>query len=97
MFASEETYRLVKESDILTSDKVATTLGVPEEDIIWAGFFDPAKAFKATIPRMRAGKYAAAGGFMEDDIHGSQQYLELFKMPLSDGLITKLGSVASAM
>ncbi|TEA18741.1 hypothetical protein C8034_v011959 [Colletotrichum sidae] len=84
IFDSEETYNSVKRSGLLTATRVAEALKISEQDIVWAGFFDPALAFKVTIPRFRGGKRAAAGSFMENDIHGSQQHLGLALLKLPD-------------
>jgi hypothetical protein len=88
MFASKEAYEAVKSSDLLSSSNVAKAIGIPEEDIIWIGFFDPAISFKVTIPRIRSGKKKSAGGFMENDIHGSQEHMGLasLKLPASFAL-----------
>ncbi|KAF6809047.1 caib baif family enzyme [Colletotrichum musicola] len=82
IFESKATFRDVKESKLLSREKVAKALEIAENDIVWMGFFEPALAFKVTIPRVRGGKKAAAGGFMENDIHGSQQHLGLATLPL---------------
>jgi hypothetical protein len=50
-------------------------------------FFDQALAFKVTIPRMRNGKPTASGGYMENDVHASQQYIGLMNLPLPEHLI----------
>jgi hypothetical protein len=68
-----------------------------EEEIIWCGFFDQAMAFKATIPRKRMveskgkdGKRSSAlesvvsGGYMETDVHASQQYVGLLNLILTE-------------
>ncbi|KAI1045741.1 hypothetical protein LB505_009309 [Fusarium chuoi] len=85
MFASEKAYEAVKSSDLLSPSNVAKAIGIPEQDIIWIGFFDPAIAFKVTIPRIRSGKKKSAGGFMENDIHGSQEHMGLASMKLPKG------------
>lgn len=85
MFASKEAYEAVKSSDLLASSNVAKAIGISEQDIIWIGFFDPAIAFKVTIPRIRSGKKKSAGGFMENDIHGSQEHMGLASMKLPEG------------
>ncbi|KAI1035623.1 hypothetical protein LB504_005783 [Fusarium proliferatum] len=85
MFASKEAYEAVKSSDLLSSSNVAKAIGISEQDIIWIGFFDPAIAFKVTIPRIRSGKKKSAGGFMENDIHGSQEHMDLASMKLPEG------------
>ncbi|KAK6825001.1 hypothetical protein PG987_012495 [Apiospora arundinis] len=92
MFESEATYQAIKQSGLLSEASVAAALGVSREHIVWCGFFDPARAFKVTIPRIRGGKLVPAGGFMEDDVHGSQQHLELFNMKLPDELLARLAT-----
>ncbi|KAG4269158.1 hypothetical protein FPRO04_12147 [Fusarium proliferatum] len=85
MFASEEAYEAVKSSDLLSPSNVAKAISISEEDIIWIGFFDPAISFKVTIPRIRSGKKKSAGGFMENDIHGSQEHMGLASLKLPEG------------
>ncbi|KAF5712236.1 hypothetical protein FGLOB1_4614 [Fusarium globosum] len=85
MFASNEAYGAVKRSDLLSPSNVAKAIGISEEDIIWIGFFDPAISFKVTIPRIRSGKKKSAGGFMENDIHGSQEHMGLASLKLPEG------------
>ncbi|WZH47227.1 uncharacterized protein QYS62_008371 [Fusarium acuminatum] len=82
MFSSEADYQAVKASGFLSPHNVADALGIPEDDIIWIGFFDPAISFKVTIPRVRSGKKKSAGGFMENDIHGSQEHMGLASLKL---------------
>lgn len=84
VFDSEASFNFIKKSDLLSRENVARALQVSQEDIIWIGFYDPAIAFKVTIPRYRGGKKASAGSFMENDIHGSQQHLGLFKLKLPE-------------
>ncbi|KAI1064051.1 hypothetical protein LB506_005455 [Fusarium annulatum] len=85
MFASNEAYEAVKSSALLSPSNVAKAIGISEEDIIWIGFFDPAISFKVTIPRIRSGKKKSAGGFMENDIHGSQEHMGLASLKLPEG------------
>ncbi|ETS87268.1 hypothetical protein PFICI_01096 [Pestalotiopsis fici W106-1] len=82
IFESEDIYARVKSSGMLSQESVAAAFGLQVDQIIWCGFFDVALAFKFTIPRIRGGRAVAAGGFMENDVHGSQQYLPLFNMEL---------------
>ncbi|KAI8960262.1 hypothetical protein F5Y11DRAFT_358643 [Daldinia sp. FL1419] len=86
IFESRDTYIKVKESGLLSVQTVASAFKLPESDILWCGFFDPAQAFKATIPRIRAGKRMPGGGFMENDVHGSQQHLPLVNLKLPEEL-----------
>jgi hypothetical protein len=87
MFESKSVFDAVKASSLLSDEHVADALGISPEDIVWSGFFETALAFKVTIPRFRGGKKASAGGFMESDIHGSQQHLGLSIMKLPPGLL----------
>ncbi|CAM1511847.1 Fc.00g093600.m01.CDS01 [Cosmosporella sp. VM-42] len=82
VFYSEADYRSVKDSKLLSPTKVARALGISKDKIIWMGFFDPALAFKVTIPRVRSGRQKSAGGFMENDVHGSQEHLGLARLEL---------------
>ena len=82
LFTSEEAYQTVKNSSLLSPENVAKALGIPTKDIIWLGFMDAALAFKVTIPRVRCGRKAPAGSFMENDVHGSQQHLGLANLKL---------------
>ncbi|KAF5695258.1 hypothetical protein FDENT_562 [Fusarium denticulatum] len=85
IFASKEAYEAIRSSDLLSASNVAKAVGISEEDIIWVGFFDPAISFKVTIPRIRSGKKKSAGGFMENDIHGSQEHMGLASLKLPEG------------
>ncbi|KAI1818654.1 hypothetical protein GGS20DRAFT_581409 [Poronia punctata] len=99
MFDSENQYNLIKESGIFSLETVADILGVSNErDIVWCGFFDPARAFKVTIPRkaMRGGggrRRLTSGGYMEQDVHAAQQHVPLMYMKLPGELVDRLARV----
>ncbi|KAI5461875.1 hypothetical protein BGZ63DRAFT_414507 [Mariannaea sp. PMI_226] len=82
IFYNQEAYNAVKRSGVLACSNVAKALGVTEADIVWMGWYEPALAFKVTIPRVRWGKKTSAGGFMESDIHGSQEHTGLATLAL---------------
>lgn len=90
MFDNAGLYHAVKDSGILSRHTIADLYQIPPEDVVWASFFDAALAFKATIPRQRNGKTSCSGGFMEDDVHGSQQYGLLRQIALPEELISTL-------
>jgi hypothetical protein len=91
MFEDTEVYQVVKDSGMLCPETIANVYQVGStDDIVWCGFFDQALAFKATLPRTRNGAVICSGGYMEDDVHGSQRYIPLMELPLSDDLILKL-------
>ena len=94
LFDAPEVYELVKASGILTTEAVAKLYDLSVDEMIWCGFFDQAQAFKATFPRKRNGKLAASGGYMENDMHGSQQYMDLMELPLGEELVGKLTKVS---
>lgn len=96
IFLTSEFYKAVKESNLLTPDNVARALGVPKQDIIWMGFYDPATAFKVTIPRVRSGTKKSAGGFMENDVHGSQEHVGLAMLELPRDLENLVSSATAA-
>ncbi|KAL7904477.1 hypothetical protein GGI35DRAFT_199887 [Trichoderma velutinum] len=79
-------YEAVKSSGILRQEAVAHLFGRSVDEVVWCGFFDQALAFKLTLPRTRNGELRCSGGFMENDVHGSQQYLPLMDLPLSEEL-----------
>jgi hypothetical protein len=90
IFESPVVYKLVKASELLTVEVVSSLYNIPASEVIYCDFFDIALAFKATIPRKRNGKGVASGGYMENDVHGSQQYVCLMELPLGKELVEKL-------
>jgi len=93
MFDNPNTYQVVKRSAILNRRVIAEAYSLAEDEIVWAEFFDAAMAFKATVPRRRGGLPSCSGGFMEDDVHGSQFSAPLRSLPLSDKLVKDLSIV----
>ena len=62
-----------------------------EEEIVWCGFYDQAMAWKCTIPRRGDdGERMIAGGFMESDVHASQQYAGLLGLALGEEVGEKI-------
>jgi hypothetical protein len=96
MFTNPDLYSLVKSSDLLNETHICKIYGITREEIIWSGFFDLAMAFKLTVPRMRYGKLCASGGFLENDVHGSQQHVELMTLPLSEEIIQQARQLLTA-
>ncbi|KAI9739308.1 MAG: hypothetical protein M1834_007521 [Cirrosporium novae-zelandiae] len=93
MFTSISIYNTVKDSALLNSAVISGLYDLPEAEIIWCGFFDKALAFKATIPRKRNGKVVPSGGYLEDDVHGSQKYNPLANLVLPEQLIRTLKNI----
>jgi hypothetical protein len=84
LFESPDTFELVKSSDLLSREVIGKIYNLEDEEIVFSGFYDAALAFKATFPRKRNGKPAPAGGFMENDVHTSQQHVPLLTLPLGE-------------
>lgn len=82
MFETKEIYERIKKLGILTPQRIAQLYDLRVEDIVWCGFFDPALAFKATIPRRLNEKNVSSGGPMENDVHGSQKYFPLMNLQI---------------
>lgn len=82
MFEDKATYERIKQLGILTPQRIAGLYDIAFEDIVWCSFFDPALAFKATIPRRRNGTNFSSGGPMENDVHGSQKYFHLISLQI---------------
>lgn len=93
MFDDPEVYKAVKNSGMLDAEVIARLFNIDANKVIWAGFFDVAMAFKATIPRQRRGKPSCSGGYLENDVHGSQQYVRLTKLPLPMRLQDELAAL----
>ncbi|KAI1260413.1 hypothetical protein F5Y18DRAFT_420183 [Xylariaceae sp. FL1019] len=90
MFDSKTIYEWVKDSGFLTYESAADALGVPAHSVTWAGYFDPAQAFKITVPKHTLKDDDHRGCFMEHDVHNSQHYLPLMYMRVPDTLMNKL-------
>ncbi|KAG0648042.1 hypothetical protein D0Z07_6078 [Hyphodiscus hymeniophilus] len=93
LFNLREVYLAVKGSSLLSSAVISELFDIKEGDIIFCGFFDQALAFKATLPRTTGGLGSSSGGFMENDVHASQQYLPLMGLQLPQGLTDVLVGV----
>ncbi|CAM0143139.1 hypothetical protein VKS41_006098 [Umbelopsis sp. WA50703] len=72
IFHDEESLKQAKKSGQLTAEKLGALYNVNPDQVIACMYFEPANAFKFTIPR-----WAASGGFGEIDVHASQQHVPL--------------------
>lgn len=86
VFSSLPIYNVIKKSDLLSKATISRLYHLDESQIIWCGFFDQALAFKATIPRLRDGKFVSSGSYLETDVHASQQYAGLLDLELGKEL-----------
>ena|SRR5881628_4015467 len=72
MFTEPDLYAHVRDSGVLTREKMAELYGIDDADITYCSFFEPALAFKFT--RIRRG---SQGGVGERDTFGAQQHAPL--------------------
>ena len=93
MFDDEDLYQAVKEADVLDGKLIESLYTLSPGEVIYWGWFDPAMAFKATIPRKRSSQCVASGNFGENDVHGSQQYIPLLRVPFPEQAAGKLREV----
>jgi len=79
MFTDVGTYAQVRDSGVLTRERLAELYRLDDGDITYCGFFEPALAFKFT--HLRRG---AQGGIAERDTFGAQQHAPLLDLPIPD-------------
>ncbi len=77
LFSDQAVYELVKRSGVLTRENLAALYGIPVERIVTCVAFDPGRAFKFTLRRLRP-----SGSPGEHDVFGSQQYAPLFDLEI---------------
>ena len=76
MFDDAATYRRVKESGVLTRERIAACYGLEPGEVKFF-FCDPALAIKASIPRP-----CFQGELRDSDGHGGQQYAPLMDIEI---------------
>lgn len=77
IFDDHHVFEQVNASGVLTPETVAELYGIPRSRISHFFVFEPAKAFKFSIRRLRS-----AGGAGESDVFGCQQYAPLFDLEI---------------
>ena len=76
MFEDEARYRRVRDSGVLTRERVAAIYGLPPEEVMFF-WCDHALAVKASIPRP-----VVQGDVGDPDGHGGQQYAPLIDIEI---------------
>lgn len=69
LFDDENTYKLVKNSGVITKDLVCQLYDINPKDVYCLEFYDPALAFKITIKRP-----IDSGSIGDTDVYGAQQH-----------------------
>ncbi len=68
MFESSDVYEQVKASGVITADLFGRLYGIPVDSVrVYA--YDPAYAYKITVPRP-----IISGSLGDSDVHGGQQF-----------------------
>jgi len=83
MFTDPAVYTRVRESGVLTRERVADLYRIDDADIVYCDFFEPALAFKFTIIRQ-----GDQGGIGERDTFGAQQHAPLLDLAIPTYLTT---------
>jgi len=91
IFKDPHAYRVVKESGVLTPERVADLYGIDRGRIVRFVAFDPALAIKFTIRRRQP-----SGSPGETDVMGSQMYAPLLDLEVPAAALRPAGSAAQA-
>ena len=78
MFEDEATYRRVRNSGVITADRIAGLYGISHNEVTVIPY-DVAYAIKITIPRI-----ARSGDPDDSDIYGAQQHAPLLDIEIPD-------------
>ena len=79
LFASADAYRRVRDSGVLTRERVAAAYGVSPERVSGPYFWDAALAVKVTLDRA-----ISAGAPGDNDCYGAQQHAPLLGVVVQD-------------
>ena len=80
MFTDPDVYRRVRDSGVLSRERICATYEVRDRDITCCMFFEPALAFKFTLIRR-----GDQGGIGERDTFGAQQHAPLLGIQIPMG------------
>jgi hypothetical protein len=78
LFDGEESYRRVRDADILNRRLFAGLFKI-SENLVRIFHYDPANAIKVTVPR-----YLVSGDVRDPDVFGGQQYAQLVDLEIPD-------------
>jgi len=77
IFPDKSSYERVRDSDVLTAERIAELYKLPREDVLISMFFEPALAYKATLRRGWP-----QGSIAERDTFGAQQHAPLLTIEI---------------
>lgn len=79
LFENAETYRKVKEANLINKPLIAKLYQIPEESITELVYFDQAYGIKVTYDRK-----ISSGTIGDRDVYGAQQHAPLMLLPVDD-------------
>jgi hypothetical protein len=74
-FKDEETFRIVRDSGVITMHGIAEIYRIKENDIHEITFFEPAAALKVTLKR-----WVSSSAPGDTDVFGAQQHVPLMNL-----------------
>jgi hypothetical protein len=75
LFADPAIYYKIKNSGLITKERVSELYNIAKESIMHIVFFDQALGFKITFARK-----ISSGTFLDRDVYGAQQHAPLMEM-----------------
>ena len=79
---ARDQFEKLKNSEILSRDRIAEAYELPEEAILGIYFIDSIQAIKVSFYKMGGGKYIASGDLEDMDVLGAQQHVPLAELDL---------------
>lgn len=77
LFSDKEIYEYIKQSGVITREKIAELYGITQEAITQLVFFDAALGFKITFDRK-----ISSGTCLDSDVYGAQQHAPLGELEI---------------
>lgn len=81
LFDSPETYKKVKESNLINKARIAELYHIPEQSITELVYFDQACGIKVTYDRP-----ISSGTIGDRDVYGAQQHAPLMLLPVDEAI-----------
>jgi hypothetical protein len=86
LFATEETYRRIRDARVFTRERISALYRIPIEKVLKLVHYDPAFAVKATLVRP-----LASGAVGESDVYGAQQHAPLLDLEIPEEIVRPAG------
>ena len=77
LFSDREVYEAIRDSGLITRERIAGLYGITQDAITQLVFFDAALGFKITFDRK-----ISSGTCMDSDVYGAQQHAPLGELEI---------------